>query len=559
MNQELIVRRIYWAIIFVGPAVSLAVSPSQSFDPINLVKFIILATSGFVIFGLFLSSTTNLVSRISKFFWIYCGLFILAMASTFLFSGAPKGQQFWGSFGRNTGLLTYLSLLFILIGTALLQKAHLYRAVINSLILTSIPVSMYCLIQIAGLDPIGWSLKDTFATFGNTNFLSAFLGISALASFILAFDKTKIIGVRIGLICLVLLSAFIILDTGSIQGFMILVAGIGVAGYLFVRSGKKILILRIPYAILSFFGLFLAIMGVANKGPLASFIFQPSILYRADYWHAGWVMTLQHPIFGVGLDSYGDWYREVRGSISTLRTSPERTANTAHNIFLDLSSNGGLPLILSYLALLGFALTIGFRWIRKNKDFDPYFVAIFSCWVAYQIQALVSINQIGIGVWGWILNGALIGYGISATPEATKEVMSSVRNKTRKTSTLPASSGALAILFAALGFALAYIPFNADAAYKSADKSRDLAIMMKSVELPGTSSWHLSQVLNAAVMNNFPTQAKILDTEMIKKYPRDLYGWKILYFLTSSTPEEKKLALAKLGELDPFNPDIPKS
>ena len=137
--------------------------------------------------------------------------------------------------------------------------------------------------------------------------------------------------------------------------------------------------------------------------------------------------------------------------------------------------------------------------------------------------------------------------------------MSSVRNKTRKTSTLPASSGALAILFAALGFALAYIPFNADAAYKSADKSRDLAIMMKSVELPGTSSWHLSQVLNAAVMNNFPTQAKILDTEMIKKYPRDLYGWKILYFLTSSTPEEKKLALAKLGELDPFNPDIPKS
>ena len=559
MNQELIVRRIYWAIIFVGPAVSLAVSPSQSFDPINLVKLIILATSGFVIFGLFLSSTTNLVSRISKFFWIYCGLFILAMASTFLFSGAPKGQQFWGSFGRNTGLLTYLSLLFILIGTALLQKAHLYRAVINSLVLTSIPVLIYCLIQIAGLDPIGWSLMDTFATFGNTNFLSAFLGISALASLILAFDKTKIIGVRIGLICLVLLSAFIILDTGSIQGFMILVAGIGVAGYLFVRSGKKILILRIPYAILSFVGLFLAIVGVANKGPLASFIFQPSILYRADYWHAGWVMTFQHPIFGVGLDSYGDWYREVRGSISTLRTGPERTANTAHNIFLDLSSNGGLPLILSYLALIGFALTIGFRWIRKNKDFDPYFVAIFSCWVAYQIQALVSINQIGIGVWGWILNGALIGYGISATPEATKEVMRSVRNKTRKTSTLPASSGALAILFAALGFALAYIPFNADAAYKSADKSRDLAIMMKSVELPGTTGWHLSQVLNAAVMNNFPTQAKILDTEMIKKYPRDLYGWKILYFLTSSTPEEKKLALAKLGELDPFNPDIPKS
>ena len=559
MVQELIVRRIYLIIIFVGPAVSLAVSPSQSFDPINLVKLIILATSAFAIFGLFLTSASKFISRIPNIFWIFCGLFIFSMTSTFLFSGAPKGQQFWGSFGRNTGLLTYLSLLFILIGTTLIQKVELYRAIVNSLVLTSVPVLIYCLIQMADLDPIGWSLKDTFATFGNTNFLSAFLGISSLASIILVFDKTKKIGTRAGLFFLTMLSAVVILDTGSIQGFMILVAGVGVAGYLFVRSGKKISKLRIPYAILAFFGLFLTIMGVANKGPLASFIFQPSILYRADYWHAGWVMTLQHPIFGVGLDSYGDWYREVRGSISTLRTGPERTANTAHNIFLDLSSNGGLPLILSYLALLGFALTIGLRWIKRNKQFDPYFVAIFSCWVAYQIQALVSINQMAVGVWGWVLNGALIGYGLSTTPEKTIDVSKRNKNKSRKSSTLPASSGVLAMLFGVLGFALAYIPFNADAKFKSATIKADLNLLMKSVELPGTSAWHLSQVLSSAVSNNFSEQAKVLDNRMLTAYPRDVYGWKILYYSTSSTPEEKAIAVKKLHELDPFNPDLPKS
>ena len=559
MGQDLIIQRIYWTIIFVSPAVSLAVSPAQSFDPINLIKFIILASSSFVIFGLFLSSSTKFISSISKYFWIFCGLFVLAMVSTFIFSGAPKGQQFWGSFGRNTGLLTYLSLLFVLIGTALIQKVHLYRAIVNSLVLTSIPVLIYCIIQISGLDPIGWSLKDTFATFGNTNFLSAFLGISALASVILTFDKTKKITIRIGLAFLTLLSAIIILDTGSIQGFMILVAGVGVAGYLFVRSGKKISKLRIPYAILALFGLFLTIIGVGNKGPLASFIFQPSILYRADYWHAGWVMTLEHPIFGVGLDSYGDWYREVRGSISALRTGPERTANTAHNIFLDLSSNGGLPLILSYLALLGFAMTIGLRWIKRNKQFDPYFVAIFSCWVAYQIQALVSINQMAVGVWGWVLNGALIGYGLSTTPEKTNEVSKRNKSKARKSSTVPASSGVLAMLFGVLGFALAYIPFNADAKFKSATIKADLNLLMKSVELPGTSAWHLSQVLSSAVSNNFSEQAKVLDNRMLMVYPRDIYGWKILYYSTSSTPEEKANAVKKLHELDPFNPDLPKS
>ena len=557
MNQDLITKRISWILIFAGPAVSLAVSPASSFDPINLIKLLITSTAGFMILGLILSSSYKLMARLPKLFWIFCGMFVISMLSSFAFSGAPKGQQFWGSFGRNTGLLTYLSLLFILIGTAIVQNVVFYRLIINSLVITSIPISIYCLIQIAGLDPVGWSAKDTFATFGNSNFLSAFLGISSLASLVLTLDGTRKAINRVGTLAMTILSILIILDTGSIQGFMILLAGGAISGYLFIRSIKDLQLLRIPYVILSLFGLFLTVLGVMNKGPLASFIFQPSILYRADYMHAGWVMTVQHPFFGVGLDSYGDWYREVRGLISTTRTGPERTANTAHNIFLDLSSNGGLPLILSYIALLVFALVIGFRWIRKNKHFDPYFVAIFSCWVAYQIQALVSINQMAVGIWGWILNGALIGYGLSAPLANNVENVRKAKNK--KSSTLPASSGALALLFGVVGFALAYIPFNADAKFKSATIKADLNLLMKSVELPGTSQLHLSQVLSSAVSNNFSEQAKVLDNRMIIVYPRDVYGWKILYYSTSSTPEEKAIAVKKLHELDPFNPDLPKS
>ena len=557
MNQELITKRISWILLITGPAVSLAVSPSPSFDPINLIKLLILASAAFMIFGLFISSTSKLIARVSKYFWFFCGLFVLSMTSSFFFSGAPKGQQFWGSFGRNTGLLTYLSLLFILIGTAIVQKIVFYRSIINSLVLTSIPVLIYCLIQIAGLDPVGWSSKDTFATFGNTNFLSAFLGMSALASIVLAFDKNQSLIRKIGLVSITILSALIILDTGSIQGFMILVAGLGIAGYLFIRSGSKLSKLRIPYSILAFLGLIITVLGVTNKGPLASFIFQPSILYRADYMHAGWVMTAQHPFFGVGLDSYGDWYREVRGLISTTRTGPERTANTAHNIFLDLSSNGGLPLILSYIALLVFALVIGFRWIRKNKHFDPYFAAIFSCWVAYQIQALVSINQMAVGIWGWMLNGALIGYGLSAPLANNVENVRKAKNK--KSSTLPASSGALALIFGVIGFALAYIPFNADAKYKAANLTGNLTNIIKAVELPGTSGWHISQALNVAIVNNFSDQAKTLDNLLLTKYPRDIYGWKMLYYMTSSTPAEKQAAFAKLIEMDPYNPENPKS
>ena len=83
--------------------------------------------------------------------------------------------------------------------------------------------------------------------------------------------------------------------------------------------------------------------------------------------------------------------------------------------------------------------------------------------------------------------------------------------------------------------------------------------MMQSADLLGATSWHVSQVLSVAVNNNFGAQAKTLDNKMISIYPRDIYGWKILYYLTTSTPDEKAIAVSKLSELDPFNPENPKS
>jgi hypothetical protein len=34
----------------------------------------------------------------------------------------------------------------------------------------------------------------------------------------------------------------------------------------------------------------------------------------------------------------------------------------------------------------------------------------FTAWTCYQVQSLISINQVGLALWGWILTGALIAY-----------------------------------------------------------------------------------------------------------------------------------------------------
>jgi tetratricopeptide (TPR) repeat protein len=39
---------------------------------------------------------------------------------------------------------------------------------------------------------------------------------------------------------------------------------------------------------------------------------------------------------------------------------------------------------------------------------------VFSAWVAFHAQSLVSIDNIGISIWGWILGGSIIGISISS-------------------------------------------------------------------------------------------------------------------------------------------------
>ena len=60
--------------------------------------------------------------------------------------------------------------------------------------------------------------------------------------------------------------------------------------------------------------------------------------------------------------------------------------------------------------------------IRKFQgDHRVFFLAIFSAWLTYQAQSIVSIENIGLGVWGWILGGMIIGLS-GQSPDVNLEI-----------------------------------------------------------------------------------------------------------------------------------------
>ncbi len=481
------------------------------------------------------------------------GAFILWMLVVLGVSGAPINQQFWGVFGRNNGFLSYFSLAILLVCVALVQEKRFYWKLVEALVLTAVPVTIYALVQVAGRDPISWSLMAPFATLGNINFSSAFFGLASICSTILAFAPKQRLWLRLFLIAMVLVDLAIILETGSIQGFMIYFAGIGVAGFFVVRGVSRLRVLQIPYVFLGACVFVLTAMALKDIGPLARFIFGETILFRFDYWYAGWAMTLMHPIFGVGLDSYGDWYREARGELATLRTTPDRITNTAHNIYLDISASGGFPLIAAYLIVLGYTFVASVRFIKRTKSFDPYFVALFSAWVAYLVQAAISINQIGVGIWGWLFTGGLIGYEIATRESREGSTSGKLQSKSPQ---LPASVALMGMAGFVVGFVLSFIPFNADAKFKESLQSGDLYQQESRATALGATSFHRELTLDAAIKaNNEPLAAKMTD-DLLRLYPRVFMGWRVKQVLASTSSQGREEAFLRLKELDPFNPDI---
>lgn len=562
--------RLTQIVLWTGIFATLAIFPFTNFDPISLPKMAIIVVGGVAAVFILFSYSKELF-ELHKSLILLSGLFAVALLLTFLFSDAPLKQQLWGMFGRNTGLLAYLSLLFILLASCVGASMNFDFPMRLSLsvLFVSCVETIYCLIQIAKKDPIRWSEMQPFGTLGNVNFLSAFLGLSSVIILSMLVSKSLQVFQRIMLLVILITQLFIILKTGSIQGIMMFGVGSGIVTLLFTAS-KNYLKLSSLLIVVSY-GTVGTLAGFAlfDRGPLARFIFQPSITFRWDYMHAAVEMFTHFPLVGVGLDSYGDWYREMRGQISTLRTGPDRVSNSAHNIFLDIASNGGILLISVYLLFIVWALMGCLKiWQASRMSFNPWETALVAAWVSYQVQALISINQLGVGVWAWIMTGVLIAYAAKREDEAIDEprLFTQSNKKTQKISNhrrklkgelIPARVSLMGIFGACIGVSLVVPPLQADSKVYDAIQSKDFMTMTQSLEGLGTTAWHMEVALDNAVRNNDVNSASQIIDLIQRQFPRDYYAHFIQYVSANSSETVREIARQKLRELDPFNPNVP--
>lgn len=532
-------------------------------DPVNATKHFLLGTVAIGAIFLTIISRAQILWVSSKTLVVVAVIFLAFALSAVVNSDSPLGQNIYGSFGRNTGFMAYLFLNLIFISALTLRLRKSFEFLIKALLLAGLVNVVYCFWAWQVGDFVGWSnpYNTILGTFGNPNFIGAFLGIFVSVLLAYLFSERKNLKVLIPGILVLLIALLEIEHSNAIQGIVVAAGGISLVIFFLIRAKFKSIIPTATYlTAVAVVGVF-AVMGALQKGPLSELIYKTSVSLRGEYWAAGINMGLKFPLTGVGMDSYGDWYRALRRDSALILPGPGTVTNAAHNVNLDLLAYGGWPLFLTYLIILAWALVSIIRFMLRKKDYDWVFVSLAVGWICYQVQALISINQIGLAIWGWLLSGAVIAFEIATRPDlesanektSTRQILKAKYKGENFSPTLISSLGLV------VGALLAVPPLSADMKWSSALKSGSVETVEKALQPSYLNPANVNKYVQAIQLfesNKLPDYAYKYAKIAVKFNPNAFDAWKLMYYISKSTQTDKDLALQNMKRLDPKNPSV---
>ncbi|PJF48189.1 MAG: hypothetical protein D6709_03815 [Chloroflexi bacterium] len=400
---------------------------------------------------------------------------VVYMIST-AFSIAPR-TSLLGSYQRLQGTYTTLAyiVIFLMILQGMRRRAQLDR-LLTLMIVTSLPIAIYGLLQRLQLDPLPWggdTVERVAGNMGNSIFIAAYLVIvffitvfriaDSFAS-ILRSDQPRWSDVvrAACYIVVALLNAVVVLilagSRGPQLGWLVGVLFVMLLLAQLVRRRKARLQLTVGLIGLGIAGLaFLYFINVTRNNPNYDWLRQFPLLRRLStvfttqegtnavrvlIWEGAANLVLPHdpitgpdgtpdafnairPLVGYGPESmyvaYNRFYPPMLANFEARNASPDRS----HNETWDALVITGLLGLLAYMFLFGSVLFYGFRWIGliASRFEAGLFIAM---WIAGAVLfgagaiALGRRELFGIGVGAGVVFGTTLFLFVSALINARR-------------------------------------------------------------------------------------------------------------------------------------------
>jgi tetratricopeptide (TPR) repeat protein len=246
---------------------------------------------------------------------------------------------------------------------------------------------------------------------------------------------------------------------------------------------------------------------------------------RILHWKSAISMFVNNPITGVGVDSFGEFFPLHRFKFEDGRL--DTYTNNAHNVFLQALATGGIILFSVYAltSLLTFKAIIN---IFRFTKIDLQIGVLIALYIAFTVQSLISIDQIGLAVWGWTFSGYLVAYEnkliktkqkIKVNSKGTIKILSkftySITTLAISISLIPNLNSMLQIW--EIRSTLNKIG-NSEASISDVNRLYEIAV---SYNEPSMRMQAVGGLLNLGMID----QALKLSLDSTKKFPKSVYAW----------------------------------
>jgi O-antigen ligase len=537
--------------------ITIAFLPSYTLDPITPPKLILIC---FLAFLFSISLLGRGFKRVNS--RIEAGESLMLSFSFFLtlaliLNRENFSERLLGVFGRSTGYVSYFSLSLIVLAIIRYRKKFDLRLIFVFILLSIIVVKGYFLIQVNGRDPFTYTeIYDVpSSTLGNPNFISGFLGFACIA-YLLPFLSARRLITRLPALAFglsgICLSLYVINKTNSIQGYFAFAAAIltSLTMYLigkYLTATSRLLKRVIQTTLVSLGFLLLLFSYIA----IPRLLLDQSIQVRFDYWVAGLKMIADNPLSGVGLDAFGDYYRQYRTQVAFDRLDEGfQVSDSAHNAVIDIGASGGLFLMTSYIGLQLYVLYLLFHRLKQVPTPDASLILSVGIWMGYHIQSFVTVTQIGVAIWGWIFTGLLIAQcqgvlnfdSMPIKPSKFRLPWSLKRD-------LVVSLGLLIVSLTLL--IASWIHLRQEAAFYTAARQTD-GLKLKAITLTWPHSTHRTILTTEAFSNGgYENFALEIASYGVAVNPRSYLLWKHIYSNPESSKEQRAEAYKALLIIEP--------
>jgi O-antigen ligase len=531
-------------------------------DPFNSPKLWIVMLFGAWLSGYVLASRNTIrsihqIKHLSLIVITFIGFLLISSLLTDYYQVA-----FFGETQRRNGFVQYFSLAIILVATSIFTRIYNVKKYFTITFFIALVSAVYSLLQTTGNDFVDWinPYNSVIGTVGNPNFAAAVMAVMGVLVFSTIFNKDFSLLTRLFASALSILLLFVIYKSNARQGLLAYALGIGIFLTIWLWITRR------PLGIAALFAggvtVVFSILGILQIGPLERFLYKSSVSVRGYYWQAGLEMFKDQPLFGVGIDRYGSYFKELRDSNYSLTYGFEITSSNAHNTFIQFFATGGIFVGLAYLILNAFIFlkaVDGLKHLIGVKRI--YLIGVFSAWIAFHAQSLISIDNIGISIWGWVLGGVLVGLSVPETSWTENQGI----NRVRRASDLKLTQSITSWLLTLIAVILVAMLYRGESnSYKGTEtvnlqdetsRAYYKDLQLRVIQTPLSDNAYKLLAASRLFESGFANESIEETKKIVNKDPRNLDALTLLVFAYEQKSDLDQVIFyrLKIAELDPWN------